>query len=453
MKLRIAFLSAVLAASALALGACRLASPTPTPTPLPLDQQPVVVQTAVASPVTVTSERPVVEIINEKYANYAAVSPDGRMMAWARQTGSGKDRGRELCLFTFSDAGKECYAVEGYTSYPYQLSWSPDSDFIAFTEDPVTLGDESDIWLFKVADKVFINRTNDGVTGSFHYAMDQGQTFNIDYLPMWNKFDGHLYFWRSRPTSTVFEPTLQLWKLPPAGGEPEMLADLSETFRGQLLLFQYDKFFLDGVSSISPDGTKIAMAVMAYAQAVDSPNNGLWLVDLANKEAAPKQLANITDFQSGMPPWAYVPALPLGLTWTGDSQAVVVFCNSNDVQIPLNLVYHVDAASGEVRAIIDWSEEDDREAFNTQPNDVGIPPRYYSPWSASLLPGGNTLVMYNNWAGVATVTAMPLPPPTGTPIVIYKANESYATYASPWSSHSIDGKVIMSDIQFNFAVK
>ncbi len=444
--------SVMLVLLALALAGCQSGQQAPTPTALPPGEQPIVVKTAEASPITVTSERRITDIINEKNAGYAAVSPDGSRLAWARQSGNGKDKVREVCVFKFDNADKKCSQISGYTSYPYQLAWSPDSEYIAFTEDPVVLGDESDIWLYKVADGTIANSTDDGVSGSFRVAMDEGRPFTLDYLPMWNKTDGNLYFWRSLP-SGMFTVTLQLFKMPATGGEPVFVRDLTETFSQQLLLFDYTLFYLNGVSAISPDGTKVAMVVRSAMDALNAPNNGLWVVDLTSPDAAPKQVADMDAFQLGMPPWAYVPAVPLGLAWAGDSKGVVVFCNSNDMQIPLNLVYYADVDKAQVTPITNFSLEANREAFQMQPNEVGVPPRYYSPWSAAILVGGKTLVMYNNWAGVAAVSTSAMPAEGAWPTLIYKGVDSAATYASPWSSSSIDGKVVMADTMFTFSVK
>ena len=76
--------SVMLVLLALALAGCQSAEQAPTPTALPPGEQPVVVKTAEASPITVTSERRITDIINEKSAAFAAVSPDGSRLAWAR---------------------------------------------------------------------------------------------------------------------------------------------------------------------------------------------------------------------------------------------------------------------------------------------------------------------------------------------------------------------------------
>ena len=60
------------------------------------------------APVAVESARPVTEIIGEKSAYLATVSPDGTTIAWGKQSGRGKDRVLQLCLFEFETAAKGC---------------------------------------------------------------------------------------------------------------------------------------------------------------------------------------------------------------------------------------------------------------------------------------------------------------------------------------------------------
>ncbi len=393
--------------------------------------------------VKVVSERAVADIVGEERAPLAMVSPDGSAIAWAMQTGRGRNQARLLCLYLFANADKTCTeAPEAYLGYPYQLEWSPDSAYIAFSENPQQLGHESDIWLFDVVSGAFTNRTDDGVEGSWRSA--EPGTFALDYLPMWNAADGNLYFWRSEPLAD-FQFSLELYRLSPQGGEPELVRDLSEFFRQQLLLFDYEFYYLDGVSAISPDGAQLAMAVRSL-QDVSSPENGLWLLDLTNDQAPPQQLATMTDFQAALPAWQPVPASPVGLSWTADSAGVVVMAASNDIQLPLNLFYYADVAGGEFTPVVDFSGiEDESALFSAEAG--SLPPRYYSPWTASLSPAGDKLMMYNNLGGLVGLLSAPLPPDGELPGFVYESQFETTTTTSR-SSSSSDGKMILSGILF-----
>jgi Tol biopolymer transport system component len=394
--------------------------------------------------VTVESEQLVTDVVGETDVPLATISPDGTTIAWVQQTGRGRNKVAQLCLFTFVDAEKVCYeAPETYLGFPYVLAWSPDSTQIAFTENPVQLGYESDVWLFDVAAGSFANRTDDGVTGSFR-ASDVGP-FTLDYLPTWNPSSGDLYFWRHTPQGES-QFTFELYHLPSAGGEAELVRDLTETFTGQLLAFDNELYFLDGVSAISPDGTKLALVVSSFQDVLNTPLNGLWLLDLTNEAAPPQQLADMTAFQAALPSWQPIPAFPAGLSWTADSAGIVVSVVSNDIQLPLLLFYYVALDTGDITPLVDFSEVEDYETMFTAPEGE-LPPRYYSPWTATLSPAGNKLLMYNDLGGLTGMMAAPLPPDGRLPEYVYQSS-SLSSYAMARSSRSSDGKVLMYGLMF-----
>ena len=63
------------------------------------------------------------------------------------QTGRGRDRTSQICIYTFDGAGKKCHdlPVDQWAGYPYQLQWSPESTMVAFTENPVEFANDADI--------------------------------------------------------------------------------------------------------------------------------------------------------------------------------------------------------------------------------------------------------------------------------------------------------------------
>ena len=93
-------------------------------------------------------------------------------------------------------------AEKAFMGYPYQLKWSPDSTQIAYSENPIQLGYESDIWVMNVADGTFTDLTQDDLTGSWQTFVSDGTLPNLDYLPSWNEQDGTIYFWRGVPRAT-----------------------------------------------------------------------------------------------------------------------------------------------------------------------------------------------------------------------------------------------------------
>ena len=206
------------------------------------------------SPVTVDTARPVTEIVGEKSAYLATVSPDGNFIVWGKQSGRGRDRVLQACLFEFATAGKQCsdLSPDVFDGYPYQFQWSPDSRYIAFSENPVEMASESDIWLFDAQEGVFTNLTDDGLVGVWSYLVADGEKVRLDYLPAWNPADGMIYFWRIVPLGNM-RFTIGIYRIAPEGGDPELVRDLTAEFAAQIPLFQYDRFFLDGMSAIAPE--------------------------------------------------------------------------------------------------------------------------------------------------------------------------------------------------------
>jgi hypothetical protein len=393
---------------------------------------------------TLVSARPLTEIVNESNPVFAAVSPDGSHIVWA-QSGSKRRAPGQFCLFTFSNADKQCTDVpEEYQGYPYQLYWSPDSTQVAFTESPVALGLESDIWVFNVADGSFVNRTDDGVTGS--YVQAEPGSYALDIMPMWSQADGQIYFWRVVPQGESQFQTA-IYSVDGAEGDPVEVRDLSDVMAGQLPLYDISNFSMDGTSALSPDGTKIAAALSEVVNFGVS-SSGLWLIDVADVEVEPQNLMTSDDYQAAYPAWQNLPGVPIGLSWTGDNAAVVLNTFSNDTHSPLMVYYNVDVTSGEITPVVDFSEVESLEALFEATED-GIPFRYYSPWTASLSPANDTVVMFNDLGGTAGVMQALLPP-TGELPAVLAAADSPLSGGTARSSRSIDGKVLIYGVLLTF---
>lgn len=390
----------------------------------------------------VASMRPVYEIVGERGAGLATLAPDGSAIAFGLRTGRGRDSESNICIFTFADAGKVCHVVPAeYYNYPPKFIWSPDGAYIAFTEDPVTLGDESDLWVLTVADGSVANLTDDGLYGSYIDA-EQG-TFALDYLPMWGKHDGQIYFWRSIPAGeSSMQVTLGLYRIAPTGGEPELVRDLTEYFYKQLLLYDNQSFFLDGVSDLSDDGTKVALLVRSFYDDMYSPANGLWVVDLTDPESVPQQLMTMDDFQTALPQSQYLPATPLGLSFANDGKGVVALAESPEDHAPMVLFYYADLEANTFTPLVDFSDVVDLEQLYNDVSADGLVLRYYSPWTGTVSHDGKSVLMFNDLGGVQGILVTPLPPDGSLPSVLYSSETSY-TSTDALSSTSSDDKVLM----------
>jgi hypothetical protein len=401
--------------------------------------------------VTVESEFPVIEIVDDTGEPSAVLSPDGSVLAWAtnnRKVFRPRVFDRDLCIYRFADEATNCIVFpDQFVNVPSHLVWSPDGAYIALTEDPVQLANESDIWTFEVANGTFTNRTDDGVEGSYVSLVDTD--FALDYLPMWESDAESLLFWRTVPGGQP-ETALALYRLDLAGGEEELVTSLS---LGQAYpLFNYLAFYLDGPSAISPDGTKVAVAVRPLRDALTEPNSGLWLVDLTDGKDEPRQIASLTDFQEALPDWWAELANPLGLSWTSDGKGVVVAAYAWDPYNPLTLIYYVDAESGAVTPAVDLSEALEPEVNMSQVEDLhsdmypmaGTGPYYHAPVSTSVSPAGDKLLIVGS--GIPSVLVWQLPPEGELPVPTDET-ELFVS-AVPRSSAGSDGKALMGGVLY-----
>jgi hypothetical protein len=401
--------------------------------------------------VTVQSDRLLADVVDEASAPLGTVSPDGSTIAWVQQFKKDRVQHRQLCLYTFDSASKSCFeAPEAYLGFPYSLAWSPDSSQIAFTENPIQLGYESDIWLFDVAAGTFTNRTDDGVTEVYRANVDVGP-FTLDYLPMWDKSSGNLYFWRSERVGDA-QFTLKLYRLAPDGGEAELVRDLTDDFRQELLVFDYESYYMDGISSISPDGSKLVMAVSSFEDVYNYPKNGLWLVDLTDETAPPQLLADMAALQTALPGWQSIPAAPAGVAWTADSAGVVLLAASKDLQLAINLVYYVNVSDGKMTPLMDFSQYKHPDLFYTEMVN-GLPLFMYAPWTTVVSAAGDKLLLYSSASGAGTILAAPLPLDGSALSLVYERETPPVLSLETRASVASDGKVVMYEALFTTAEK
>jgi hypothetical protein len=426
----------MLALAALLLPACRLAPATPAAVPTPAVK--------LSGPVSVTSARMLTDVVAEKEPLLAALSPDGAYIAYYKDVGSGSDRKGQICVYTFSNAAKSCSDLtrDRFAGYPYQLQWSPDSSMITFTENPAELGNESDIWLFRVSDGSFTNLTDDGITQGWRDAqrLDPGKQIMLDYLPAWNAADGMIYFWRGTPIEYL-KFNMGLHRIAPAGGEPELVRDLTTAIPSSLPVFKQENFYLDGPSAISPDGRNAA-ALMSTLNEFGGMETSLWLIDLTDANIAPRELITPGGFNAGLPAWQEFPAYPYGVSWAADSKDIVAHTRSDDSHTPITVFYHVDAATGVVTPAVDFSGVADTDAYSAPAPNSDLPMRYFSAQTGSISPVGDKLLMLSDLAGVVGVLTSLLPPAEPLPYVSGLA-EATLMSSSTRASHSKDGKVLM----------
>jgi len=407
----------------------------------PVDEPSVDIQPSSDPILVVESEQLVTDILGVDRALLAMLSPDGSSIAYLKQIGSGVSS-LELCLYTFSDSSTNCHSLpEGYLSVPYQFYWSPDSTEIAFTENPISLGHESDIWVFDSVTGEYENRTDDGATGAWRGL--NADEFVLDYLPMWNKADGDLYFLRSAPTMNL-EFTLEVFRLS-SDVEPEKVADFTDSFSLQLPYFNEEFFYMEGVASISPDGERIAFLMSSFENVPDVPENGLWVADLEVGSNNPTQFADTMDFQTALPVWQTAPASPVGLAWSADSAGIVVLAKSTNINLTITPIYYFDSVSGDMTPVVDFSAYEDVDSYLTDPGVAELSGAYYSPFTTAIAPEKARIMLYNNYAGVSGFFVDELPPDDMPPQFTYKTTLPGVVTATRTST-STDGKVLIAGL-------
>lgn len=397
--------------------------------------------------VTVDTARVVTEVVGEKTAYLATVSPDGNYIAYGKETGKGKKRVLQLCVFTFESAGKKCsdLSPDVFNGYPYQFQWSPDSQYIAFSENPVQLGSESDIWLFNREAGTFTDLTQDDLVGNWNTLLSDGKQVKLDYLPMWNASDGQIYFWRVVPLGNM-RFTIGIYRVSPDGGDAELVRDLTTNFAASVPIFDYEELFLDGVSALSPDGSTVA-AIMTVVSQMGVSSQQVWTIDLADTTVEPKKLAGAQDFLMALPEWAQdFPPQAQGLSWTSDGKGIVFVTNSGvTTSMPFQVYYYVDLASGKMTPVVDFSSVSEMDAYSEPAPGSDLPWRAYSPWTASLSPDGNKLLMVNDLAGTVAVFTAALPP-TGELPPVSASSETSPMSSVANSSRGAGGKVLVYDL-------
>ncbi len=388
------------------------------------------------APVKVESARAIIDVVGDRKAVLAALSPDGAHLAYFLP-GSRRIAG-QICIFTFDSAAKNCndLPLDQFRGYPYQLQWSPDSAMIAFTENPIDLGNDADIWTLTVADGSVKNLTDDGVVGA--WTMPTGTpSAVVDFLPMWGPTDGKIYFWRYQGQGAFGNYTLGIYSLDAAGGEPVMVADVAAAVPLALPIFHQERFSMDGPSAISSDGTHVAVQLTALGDLGQSAT-GLYVINLADGTAT--MLMDAEAYNAALPEWNDFPATPSGVSWTADSKAVVTMSTTSNSREPFTVFYYADAAGGGVTPVVDFSTLATREDYMQPLSGTTIPARWFSPWTGTLSPNGDKVLMVNDLTGITGLMSANLPPTGTVPAISATTDVSLMSTASR-SSRSADGKV------------
>jgi dipeptidyl aminopeptidase/acylaminoacyl peptidase len=374
------------------------------------------------------------DLIGTGYAlHQARLSPDGAMIAIP-------DPKQGMCLYRFATKGVTCtpwpdsderkFRPGGsYSTY----SWSPDSQYIAFTESLFDFFLESDLWLYDVATGEFSNRTNDNVYSDVLRSQEQKPP--LDYLPMWNPANGDLYFFRSFRAQDQI--TSELFLFPLKRETPKSVRDITEPALPTWSVFR--------PAAIAPDGN--AVALIALASKRGDPKSGIWLLNL--KDGRLDQIATVDDFKNGLPAWAKEDnrsALwPEAIAWANNGGLLI---RAIDAQFATGSVgynaFYLDVAARKLTPLADFSDIPDRAAlFKLDENDTS--PQMRMPRAAAAAPDGSAvLYIQMDISRRGAISMLPLPLDGSKPVQLATIDEfkvSQAATAPP--QMSADGKALL----------
>ncbi|MGL4651273.1 MAG: hypothetical protein ACRC1H_17845 [Caldilineaceae bacterium] len=371
-----------------------------------------------------------------------ALSADGAFLAYFNKSGGNRGRDPQICLFAFADESETCSLVpDGFINSPYQLQWSPDGSAIAFTENPIDFSMESDLWLLDTTSGDITNLTDDGLTGSWR-SLQEDNTVELDYLPMWNATDGLLYFFRAVPMGRDGND-VRIFSLASADDEPTEVQNLTNALDNSMPAFASAGLALEGAAAISPDGA--TLATLSYQR--DSMGGfvaSLWVSDLTDPGAAPVLILDPSDLFALLPPGAYLEPVASGLAWTADGTGLTVLSTSLSATSlpPVTLLTWVDAATGAIEPVIDFSSVVDENAYFAVAPGGAYPWSTYSPLSAVVMANTNTALMVGDMGRTVGLFAAPLPPTGELPPLVASA-QNQTSCDNLLTSRATDGKIVV----------
>lgn len=348
------------------------------------------------------------DLIDEVDPRTAMLAPDGTRIAWFDRRDDGG-----ICVYELAAESTQCQTLpETFASAAPYVLWSPDSRYVAFTQDGLRYFHEPDIWVFDTENQVFSNRTDDGINRwrllRPPQAGDSPGPLWFDHTFTWGP-DGNIYFMRfNAPDAAEFgEGTSGLYRISPSDGEAELIRDLTNNFV-RLSIYQQQEYNLNGAMAVSPDASQIAFIVMEND--FNSTANGVWLMPLSG-DKAPHQVVRAIHLKGGTTEVfrnteAFL--IPMGLAWTPDQTGLYMLAhNPQYTTDATTILYHVNVKTGTVTPLTDFSGYTRDELFSVDET-TGHTPFYNVPRAAVMSPDGTTPLVFHREVsgGEAGLTAL-----------------------------------------------
>lgn len=316
----------------------------------------------------------------------AVIAPDGETVAVM-----GRDT---ICLLALATEQVECHPIpQSFDSTPLLMLWSPDSRFIAFTQNFFLFFDEPDLWVFDTDNRVFTNLTEDNTSGGIMGPSDEDEgPALLDHTFTWGP-DGSLYFIRQRADSADDSPMdgfTELYRVDPLDGEPELIRDLTGDIP-PLSVYHTQEYNLKASMAVSLDGEQIALAVLAADY--EDRANGVWVLD-ASGEDAPEQVVRMNDLTIGLPGYMQdeerVRLAITGVDWSADGEALYLVGTTPASFPRLVNVYQVELETGVLTALVDYSDIESQEDLLTVEDEEGRILSYRIPTAVVMAPDYST---------------------------------------------------------------
>lgn len=342
------------------------------------------------------------------------ISPDGTLLYWWQFERD--EETNNLCHAPLADPTTPvCVPMPENAVIVTQPTWSPDGQWIAFTEDPFIRFHESDIWLVNAQTGETHDLTDDGVLGS-HF--NEEAPYNLDYLPMWRP-DGSLYFFRvvsserfaDEPQCGIYLMRIEAAEITRDATPEQVYVASGEQMCSIPIWHISNRYALSG-AAISPDGSQIAILYRPNDPDIESE---VWLVSL--EDGTQRVLASEAQITSlGMPEWIEArTAILEGLAWAEDGRTLVVATTNPAVTSgPQRNVVTIDVATGNVTPVFDFSGVADEQAAVQDPLPSGLTARAESPRALLVTPAGDGIFTINFGLDTFGISLIPLPLQSGS---------------------------------------
>ncbi len=238
-------IQAALQSALTATAQAQIAALTATPTPTPVNWSNV----QVAS----TTD---IDLMAGPGATSAFLAPDGEHFAHRA--------GDTFCLYTGTSKGNCIELGDEFSSMDSESPrWSPDSRYLAFTEDFFRTFNDSDIWVWDTVSNELHDLTDDG-TGRLNPAGDNWK--DVDLLPHWLP-DGRLLFLRyNRLEGQIYPPEIYTINADGSGLEKLGTIQLSDPYNDPFAIYALD--------------VSANQLIYNHGANRESPDDGVWISDL-----------------------------------------------------------------------------------------------------------------------------------------------------------------------------